>query len=75
MSQIHLVEADGNGLTRLTDGPNRAGHPVWSPDSQYISFYRGLSRNFEIYVARADGFAVARLTHDPGLEDFAAWQS
>lgn len=38
--EIYLINIDGTGLTRLTDGLSHAWGPRWSPDSRQITFWR-----------------------------------
>lgn len=38
---IYLVGVDGQGLRRLTDGPDDDSEPTWSPDGSHIAFVRG----------------------------------
>ena len=35
---VCLVNADGSGFVRLTDGDGLSAAPVWSPDGQWIAF-------------------------------------
>jgi len=36
--EIYVVNADGDGLRRLTDSPGPDGWPAWSPDGERILF-------------------------------------
>ncbi len=36
--EIHVINADGTGLRRLTDSPAEDGWPAWSPDGHHIVF-------------------------------------
>lgn len=54
---IFVINADGGGLTFLTD---LGSQPVWSPDAQKIAF---ISPS-ELYVMNADGSHQTRLTKD-----------
>lgn len=51
---IHVVNSDGTGLVRLTDGPSDC-EPSWSPDGRRLSFVRSCNGSGEIYVMNADG--------------------
>ncbi len=65
-SEIYTINADGSGLTRLTD--NSAGDwlPDWSPDGRKIAFASNRDGGNEIYAMNADGSGVARLTNTSG---------
>jgi len=67
------MNADGSGLTRLTNDPDRDAGPIWSPDSSRIAFTSERDGNVELYVMSADGSGLARLTNDPGFDVPAAW--
>ena len=68
---IHVMNADGTDVTRLTDHPENDMLPRWSPDGQRISFTsarisglggafdRGPNR-WDVYVMKADS---SELTH------------
>jgi dipeptidyl aminopeptidase/acylaminoacyl peptidase len=47
---IYIINADGSGLQRITDGMD----PVWSPDGQQIAFARWRDPR-GVWVADADG--------------------
>jgi Tol biopolymer transport system component len=77
---IAVINADGTGVTKLTDGNINAG-PAWSPDGSKIAFARsdriGDPNNpgygpFNLAVMNADGSGLTTLTHD-GANFDAAW--
>ena len=63
--EIYVINADGSGLTRLTNNPAGDYYPACSPDGSRVAF----ESDGHIYVMNTDGSGVTRLTHD------AAWHS
>jgi hypothetical protein len=60
--EIYLVDADGGGLTRLTDTPAHPDgtaassvSPTWSPDGNYIAFFTDRTGEWEIWAMQANG--------------------
>jgi Tol biopolymer transport system component len=49
---IYVMNADGTGLTKLTDGLD-AAHPAWSPDGSRIVFVR--DQGSSLMIVNADG--------------------
>ena len=75
---IYVVNADGTGLTRLTDDPANDSAPRWSPDGRRIAFSSIRDAvpgevNFEIYVMGADGSNQTRLTRNTKFDHSPAW--
>jgi TolB protein len=75
--EIYTIRSDGMGLTRLTHSPGNDAHPAWSPDGKWIAFSSGrggfkdeMARGGggqptpDVFVMRADGTDVRRLTDD-----------
>lgn len=65
---IYVINADGSGLTRLTDRKMPAVQPAFSPDGKRIFFTVQRSREKlyekELYVMAATGGKQVRLTRD-----------
>jgi TolB protein len=62
-SAIHVLNADGSGLRRITPLRLNAGNPDWSPDGRRIVFnssYEGQGK-VELYIVRADGSGLRRV--------------
>ena len=65
-SEIYVKNADGTGLTRLTDDPAVDVYPAWSPDGSRIAFTSTRDGHYNIYVMNADGSGVTQLTTSTG---------
>jgi Tol biopolymer transport system component len=78
-SGIHVMNADGTDVSRLTGDDLSAAMPSWSPDGTQIAFVvEDLSssdtlNNFDIFVVNSDGSNVLRLTYDPHLDLEPDW--
>src|SRR3989442_7570494 len=53
--EIYVMNADGSGVTRLTNNPATDFQLAWSPDGTKIAFRTDRDGNWEIYVMNADG--------------------
>jgi Tol biopolymer transport system component len=59
---VWTINADGTGLTQLTDSPAYEFDPSWSPDGTRIAFRTERSGETEIWLMNADGTDEHRLT-------------
>ena len=66
------MNADGSGVTRLTNNTSSDAYPVFSPDGQKIAFTSTRDGNSEIYLMNADGTNQTRLTNNTS---FDGWPS
>jgi len=69
---IYVIQANGGGAYRLSRPyANGDGLPAWSPDGDYIAFASNrdqlLERDYDLYIMKADGTRVTRLTTDAKL--------
>jgi Tol biopolymer transport system component len=76
--EIYVMNADGTDVRQLTSNADFDSAPSWSPDGTRILFERAPAGTFtpgteaqekDIYVMRADGTQVRRLTDSPGLDE------
>jgi Tol biopolymer transport system component len=58
------VRTDGTDLTRLTNLPGYATHPVWSPDGSRIAFETA-GVGDKVYAMAADGSELTLLSSEP----------
>ena len=72
--EIYLMNADGTGLTQLTDNDYEERAPAWSPDGSRIVFQARLGsiRN-EVCVMDADGTNLVQLTRNALPDNTATW--
>lgn len=64
--EIYVMNADASDQVRLTNNTARDYDPAWSPDGSLIAFESDASGSldhWEIYLLRADGTNLRRLTH------------
>jgi serine/threonine protein kinase/Tol biopolymer transport system component len=81
--QIYLINLDQTGLTPLTNLPEGACQPDWSPDGSQIvfispcpargEFYQNTYNNSSLYIMNADGSGQKPLTDVPGSDHDPAW--
>ena len=71
--EIYIMNADGSGLTRLTNYPGNDSSPAWSPDGSKLAFASERDGNLEVYVMNADGSIPTRLTNNPGFDGEPDW--
>ncbi|MCD9194326.1 TolB family protein [Streptomyces albireticuli] len=70
---LYVMNADGTGLRRLTDGSGEHTDPSWSPDGRSVVFSStaGGLEVPQIFVIPAAGGAPVRVTRNPGGYDGA----
>lgn len=73
--EIYVMNADGSGLSQLTDNDYADGAPSWSPDGKRIAFASSRDKDYhsdDVYVMNADGSGVEQVTDGCTIQD-PAW--
>jgi TolB protein len=73
--QVYVMHADGTHRQAITKPPKGAVYPEaprWSPEGERI-VYVGEGSSGQLYVMRADGTGVRRVTHDGWDYNYPAW--
>ena len=72
-NEIHVMDADGSHVRRLTVSPREDWQPSWSPDGKHIVFASLRTGDWEIYVMDSDGANTYQLTESPGVDWTPDW--
>ena len=70
LEAIFVMNADGTGVTRLSQGGHYDFLPRWAPDGQRIGFTSGRDGSFGVYSMRPDGTDVVDLSQTPLQHEF-----
>lgn len=60
---IYTISTNDVEWTRVTSSTLNDEAPSWSPDGEWLAFYRGEGTTFDIYKARVDDGTEVRLTN------------
>jgi dipeptidyl aminopeptidase/acylaminoacyl peptidase len=73
--EVHTMNVNGSGVTRLTNAPGLDTEPVFSPDGTKIAFAtERFGAGLDIAVMDINGANVRRLTSSPDDEMEPAWR-
>ena len=69
ISDIYIIQLNGQTRTNLTEHPADDIYPSWSPDGTKIAFSSNRDGNYDIWVMDADGSQPKKLT-ESALNEF-----
>jgi serine/threonine-protein kinase len=72
LEAIFVMNADGTGVTRVSQGGHYDFLPRWSPDGKRIGFTSGRDGSFGVYAMAPDGSDVVDLSQSP-LQHESLW--
>jgi Tol biopolymer transport system component len=70
---IYVMNSDGSGKNRLTGNMVDGYSLAWSMDGTQIAFDSSLEGNKDIYVVKADGSELTKLTDNPRTDTQPSW--
>jgi len=75
LQQVHVVNMDGTGFTKLTEGPSEHTTPMWSPRGDLIAYVEFLpgAESSHIRVMDPAGGNQRKLTTDDALHANPSW--
>jgi tol-pal system beta propeller repeat protein TolB len=72
---LHVMNADGTGVTGIVTTPGADITPSWSPDGSRIAFVSERFGQRDVFTCAADGTAIERLTSDAANDIHPAWSA
>ena len=71
---LRIADLETGAIKVLTEGDHTDNFPDWSPKGDWICFTSNREdKDYEIYLIRADGTGLKRLTHLPGNDAHSTW--
>lgn len=64
--EVHLVEADGTALRRITGDSATDRVPRWSPDGRWIAFFSNRGGPLDVWMVRPDGSELKQVSRSGG---------
>lgn len=71
--EIFVMEADGTGVTNITNHDANDEFPSWSPDGRRIAFQTNRAGSLEIFLMDTSGENLVNVTNHPARDIGAAW--
>jgi len=72
-AEVWAAEVATGKPRRVSAGGGRDEAPTWSPDGAHVAYVSTRDRRIDLWVARADGTAEARVTDTPEEEWIPRW--
>ena len=72
---VCVINADGSGLTNVSNHSADDTWYLWSPDSQRLALMSKRSGDYEIFVVNVEGTELTNLTNNPANDVWPSWSS
>ena len=73
VTELFVINADGTGLTQITELASISSQPTWSPDGNQIAFAVETDTNSEIYLMNMADAQQVKMTDDPAPDLHPIW--
>lgn len=75
LQQVHVVNMDGTGFTKLTSGPSENVNPLWSPRADQIVFveFPPTGKSSHIWLVDSQGRNPVKVTSDEAEHSNPSW--
>lgn len=75
LQQVHKVNLDGSGFTKLTEGPAENMNPLWSPRGDLITFtqFPPEGKTSHVWIMEVTGKNPVKLTTDEAAHTNPSW--
>jgi TolB protein len=71
---MNIETREDSTIISGNNGNENFASPTWAPFGQWIAFTSNVGGSYDIYIIRADGSGLTRVTSSPGNESHPKWR-